>query len=389
MDSFYEDEKGEIHYYTLRDRKGPDTIFISKVKEFPNSLTGETKKVRYIRKVFDREDTSEIVNVKGELVLRCSASGRDQIKVIVYGNSTESMGFTLQKFRGDTGNPYKETGFSFYQGEFKEFLEFLYLVRFIDLSDTGNFQVQLSDLKSKVLVNRSDRDLIEAFRNIHGEERLRLLERIKKENLTKEDLDILSGRKEGLESFREHLFDKVDWREKDWQAFFQNNTWIFGYGLDYRFLSILQREAAVSDQSVDRSDTVTADFLLGSSNFTVLVELKRPDTPLFDDNKNRSGSWCLSKDIIHSVSQILEQKASWQVKGDQRSYTDSGEELIQKAYDPKSILVIGRLATVSGTQKEKEIKLKTLELFRRDSRNIEILTYDELFERANFIVNQK
>jgi hypothetical protein len=27
-----------------------------------------------------------------------------------------------------------------------------------------------------------------------------------------------------------------------------------------------------------------------------------------------------------------------------------------------------------------------LELFRRDSRNVEILTFDELFERAKFIV---
>lgn len=32
------------------------------------------------------------------------------------------------------------------------------------------------------------------------------------------------------------------------------------------------------------------------------------------------------------------------------------------------------------------MKRKTLELFRRDSRNVEIITYDELLERASFIV---
>ena len=38
------------------------------------------------------------------------------------------------------------------------------------------------------------------------------------------------------------------------------------------------------------------------------------------------------------------------------------------------------------SDKEKRVKLKTFELFRRDSRNVEIITYDELYERAKFIV---
>ena len=33
-------------------------------------------------------------------------------------------------------------------------------------------------------------------------------------------------------------------------------------------------------------------------------------------------------------------------------------------------------------------KAKTFELFRRNCKDIEILTYDELFDRAYFIVNQ-
>jgi len=33
--------------------------------------------------------------------------------------------------------------------------------------------------------------------------------------------------------------------------------------------------------------------------------------------------------------------------------------------------------------------MKTFELFRRDSRNVEILTYDELYNRAEYIVHSK
>jgi len=39
--------------------------------------------------------------------------------------------------------------------------------------------------------------------------------------------------------------------------------------------------------------------------------------------------------------------------------------------------------------KELQIKAKSFELFRRDSRNVEIVTFDELFERAKFIVEHK
>ncbi len=40
----------------------------------------------------------------------------------------------------------------------------------------------------------------------------------------------------------------------------------------------------------------------------------------------------------------------------------------------------------SANDNEKRIKEKTFELYRRDSRNIKILTFDELLERAKFIV---
>jgi hypothetical protein len=128
---------------------------------------------------------------------------------------------------------------------------------------------------------------------------------------------------------------------------------------------------------------------LGATNFTVLVELKRPDTDLFEERRNRAGSWKLSNELIDAVSQILEQKASWQVRGEanaSKNYTSNGELISQMTVDPKSILIIGSDDQFSGTPKERTIKLRTFELFRRDSRNIEILTYDELYERAKFIV---
>jgi hypothetical protein len=220
--------------------------------------------------------------------------------------------------------------------------------------------------------------------------------------ITSKDLVNTSFRKRGLQIFSDLLENENYWKtyasdnnisdskeEKVWQYFLEKNEWIFGYGLDYRFQTILQREAHVSEAELDGSNTVIADYLLGDKFFTTFVELKKPSTPLFGKAINRSNAWSLSTEFINSVSQILEQKASGLVKLERQQFTQKGEPITQKPYDSKVILVIGNWKEVdnSSTPLEKEIKKKTFELYRRDSRNVEIMTYDELFERAKFIVD--
>ncbi|MBU6141265.1 MAG: DUF4263 domain-containing protein, partial [Proteobacteria bacterium] len=190
-----------------------------------------------------------------------------------------------------------------------------------------------------------------------------------------------------LQEYKKNISNKEIKDEKAWQIFFERNQWIFGYGLDYRFQGILQREFAASRTEADGSCTVFSDFLLGDKKFTTFVEIKKPDTKIFGTEKNRSNCWRLSNDLIDSVSQILEQKASGQLKlesGDQ--HDKNGNKITQKPYDSKTILIIGCWDELSEcSDKEKQIKEKTFELFRRDSRNIDIITYDELYERARYI----
>jgi hypothetical protein len=227
------------------------------------------------------------------------------------------------------------------------------------------------------------------FSNSKGEEREKLLKGLKNQNLTKNDIDIITGRKEGLEVFYKQLFNKSEWKETDWQVFFETNTWIFGYGIDYKFLRILQREARISDVTVSGEEQVIVDYLVGDRNFTTLVELKRPDTPLFDKVKNRSGCWRLSKDLMNAVSQILEQKAVWQIKSQNKQFDKDRKLIKQKTIDPKIILIIGDTKQFGDEGLDQEIKSNTFELFRRNQRNIEFITYDELYDRANFIVNHQ
>jgi len=220
-------------------------------------------------------------------------------------------------------------------------------------------------------------------------------------NIESKDLVNIGYRKEQLSIFKKILNDTEYWRqyadqknittekeEKVLQHFFKHNEWIFGYGLDYRFNSILQDEAHLSGTELDGSNSVITDFLLGDKFFTTFVEIKKPTTKLFGSKRNRSNAWKLSTDFLDSVSQILEQKASGLINFESQQYNSSGQIITQKPYDSKVILIIGSWKQLdeSTSDFDKEIKKKTFELYRRDSRNIEILTYDELYERAKFIV---
>jgi hypothetical protein len=220
-----------------------------------------------------------------------------------------------------------------------------------------------------------------------------------------QDIVNLGYRKKQLRLFQNLLVDpafakayidehkiRADQPEALWQHFFAQNEWIFGYGLDYRFQSVLQEQFHASASDADGSEAVISDFLLGDNRFTTFVEIKTPETPLFSVGKNRSRAWRLSLPLLDGVSQILEHKASGLLRFERGElFDEKGKRISQKPHDPKVILIIGHWDQLkeSASDRERQTKERTLELFRRDSRNIEILTYDELLERANFIVEHR
>ena len=263
-----------------------------------------------------------------------------------------------------------------------------------DICDLYNFLNKYSFLKDATQQRTGD------YRSAHLDERyiLSLLQQTNKQdatelirkfiehNLAKTDIDLLLGRKEALNKFEQLLQENPP--EPQWQTFFEENDWIFGYGLKYKYLKILQREASVSNVDVSGQGTVVGDYLV-ADKFTKLVELKRPDTPLFGNDKYRNGAWQLSDELTNAVSQILAQKAEWSLKSHEVNYDDNGNQITQLTHDPDCILILGNLNNVDGSDKEKAIKLRTFELYRRNLRNIEILCYDELYERAKFIISHE
>ena len=289
--------------------------------------------------------------------------------------------------------------FSFFQ----QIIAYLQLLSGLDLADISERRIALADESLPTIDEATKKKLRTLLLRTDGQQIIQ--EIINSGIITSIDIVNIGYRKKQLEIFdkllnQSNYFETyraenkiIDSRpESVWQHFFQSNDWIFGYGLDYRVLGILQKEAHLSATDVAGKGDVISDFLLGCKKFTVLVEVKRPDAILFGKDKNRSNSWTLSDNLISALSQILEQKASWQVLSEQNAnnnFDDTGQLIKQRTVDPKSVLVIGSSDQFAGEDKENQIKARTFELFRRDSRNVEIITYDELYERAKFIVEHR
>ena len=92
------------------------------------------------------------------------------------------------------------------------------------------------------------------------------------------------------------------------------------------------------------------------------------------------------------VEQVLEQKAEWLTAAPSGDHFDkSGTRRLEaRTRDAKTILVIGNRAEFdqSGNARDATVKRDTFELFRRDTRTLEILTFDELLDRAKFITRE-
>ena len=194
---------------------------------------------------------------------------------------------------------------------------------------------------------------------------------------------IHAERKRALEEFRLKLVQKR--AEGWWQDFFEKNTWIFGYGLKYQILKSVQSQPNYGGINVAGKGLEKGDFLQRSEaeiKFTVLVEIKKPDSLLLGNKPYRNGAWQLGEELTGGVSQIQANCRRWEVEGAQ---AERNREALQQrqiyTVQPRGILVLGTTGQLNSIEKR-----NTFELFRRNVFNPEILTFDELYARARYIV---
>lgn len=199
--------------------------------------------------------------------------------------------------------------------------------------------------------------------------------------------------KDSHDTYRERYSLRLG-EEYIWHHFLKKHDWILGLNADIKFVMDFLDEQKVGVANSKGSNDPQTD-LLGISEFTVLIELKHANTPIFkkEKSKGRANTWDFTTDFIEGISQCLGQKFELEKSFDIKEFAKEDGTILEKSLtqsiDPKTILLIGNKKEefpIKTLEINNRIKNKTLERFRRNNRNIEVLTYDELFERAYHIV---
>ena len=373
-----------MNFFTMPSLTDEDVILNSKLEHLYNHDFGDG---RFFQVIFSDDNQTHI-----------KLAARTCLKVVYLKEKDDIEGFEIIKV---VSNKEKER-VKLSKFNLEQLTCFLEFIKGLDFKDVNKRRISLADDELSILDSGTKEKIATLLSGEDGSDVV--YELLDKGLITNQDLVNTGYRKKQLESFKSLLYENglPSYKtqigmpntkdETAWQHFFQSNEWIFGYGLDYRFQGILQKEFHASTSNAAGKEEVIADFLLGDKKFTTFVELKLPNTELFNKSKNRSNCWSLSNSLIDAFSQILEQKASGQIKIETTKdlIGDNYEEITQRAYDSKTILIMGCWSQIDDDQIGiKRIKEKTLELFRRDSRNVELVTYDELYERARFIVHNE
>lgn len=363
---------------------------------YPSRAFGPPEhRLRIITQAIDTDKGLRSAKIKDEIVLRVTAGERYEIKATLVETDRSVQVLTIQKYNARSG-PSDKFHFSFLPSEVDKLVEFLIGLQTINLQSPDKARISPDTLRRLI----SDRaDALRVY-----EANPDLLSEIVQSQFTKHDLVAVGYRREQLKLFKIMLEDVAFFAaeqhrlsltpEAVWQRFFTNNSWIFGYGLCYQFLTPLSDrdpEQVVLGASVaDRGKR--ADALLksrGQISSLCYVEIKRHDENLLG-REYRPGAWAPSSEVTGGVAQAQATvMAAAQTFRQRFEPTDehgdpTGEVLFN--IEPKSFLIVGSLQQFMTPAGVNEGKLRSFESFRRNTRQPEIITYDELFERARFIV---
>lgn len=357
----------------------------------------QDRKVRIASKIIDSPTTYAFARIRDEIVLRHKNDAKTNIRATFFEDDRHIKVLTIQGYTIATDKPHNAS-FSFVGAEISKLLEFIANIHSYGFKTTGSINITDEELRRIALSNRQARSLVE-----DNEE---LIAEILRSSVTKQDIVSVGYRKKQLDVFGSLLTDSSFFEslkarkqctdEGLWQQFFQRNPWIFGYGLSYIYLSSLndkKLEQIVQGHHVGQPGK-RADALLktkGIISSLCFVEIKTHNTPLLSSRPYRAGCWAPSGEMAGAISQSQGTVASAMdtIRGqlvvkDSKGFP-TGEEAFN--FSPKAYLVIGNLSEFVGDHGINQEQYRAFELLRRNTSTPEILTFDELFERAKFIVD--
>ncbi|HCP08943.1 MAG TPA: hypothetical protein DIT25_04060 [Candidatus Moranbacteria bacterium] len=164
--------------------------------------------------------------------------------------------------------------------------------------------------------------------------------------------------------------------EEFWQQLFQKHTWILSQIFSCPFVLIGKKFYCGGKEDDDKGgvkgDLLYKNDLTGNLAF---IEIKTPETDIIggqyrgDEDGRENVIYSMSNDLTGGINQTLNQRKIYL-----NTHGDNNGKFLHNA---KCILVIGKISKF----KNEDMK-KSFELYRSSSKDVEIITFDELFGKV-------
>lgn len=355
------DSKGDYYGgFELINKQNSKTI--CKVKFIKSSLTGKYLSRLEFRKI---DDFGNVKKPRGSDI------------IIKFSESEEALNFWkmvdfLQGFKelvdqGDLKKHYRAVSFDSYIIEFKS------------KSQEDKIKELIELVESSKLSNNDLKDIIKKHRKRAVRGFYCLLKGVE------------IGQETPFDFYRRDRQINESGEEVVWHHFFKENDWILGLNTDVKFIRDFLSEQKIGYENSLGKGSPKVD-LLGLSYFTTLIELKTSNSKIFKSKKtniSRTNTWDFTSDFIEAYSQTLAQRT--EINENKEIIGEDGIKIdseLHRVLDPKSVLIYGNrnIEFPHNRSVDNAIKSDCFERLRRDIRNVEIITFDELFERAYHIV---
>lgn len=268
----------------------------------------------------------------------------------------------------------------------------------LDVASDDTFRLVAGDSAelAALLEGQDKAVLLEAMRSVLGG------------SLTDQDIAVLANRKGQLERFESLLRDSAFFSaererlgktpETLWQAFFEENTWIFGYGLT------LVTHDSLTDGKLERITTGANIFTGAGKRIDAIMrsramissllfcEIKRHDTRLLHSTAYRPPDVYRPSEELSGGTAQLQKTVRKAIRGfatQVQNLTDddgSPTGVDFSTTHPRQVMLIGNMnefRTPHGINGE---MMESFELYRRSRTDVEVITFDELYQRARFII---
>ncbi len=165
--------------------------------------------------------------------------------------------------------------------------------------------------------------------------------------------------------------------ESIWHDFLNENRILLSVIFSYPTI-IVDKEVSVGGHRFSGSGGKLTDFMLENqiTGNIAVIEIKKPNTPLLYSSHYRQGVFSASRELSGAINQVIDQR--YQLMTEFPVLAHNSRNYTSKSYAVGCCLIIGKIP-------ENEDMRKSFEFIRRNSREVEIITFDEMLMKLKNI----